>query len=86
MLGADRQGSFVVQACAVASVAAMATATLLLVWFLDHPFANETGSIQPIEMEETLRVIAEERTPANRRDSSPAQKTGIPCLATATRI
>jgi Protein of unknown function (DUF4239) len=34
VLGADRRGSFVVQASAVASVAAMATATLLLVWFL----------------------------------------------------
>ncbi len=70
VLGADRRGSFVVQACAVASVAAMATATLLLVWFLDHPFANETGSIQPIEMEETLRVIAEE-THAERIDVTP---------------
>ncbi len=60
VLGADRRGSFVVQASAVASVAAMATATLLLVWFLDHPFAGESGSIRPIEMEEVLRVIEEE--------------------------
>ncbi len=60
VLGADRRGSFVVQASAVASVAAMATATLLLVWFLDHPFTDESGSIQPIEMEEALAVIDEE--------------------------
>ena len=46
VLGADQRGSFLVQASAVASVAAMATAALLLVWFLDHPFEDEAGSIQ----------------------------------------
>ena len=44
VLGANRQGSFVVQASAVASVAAMAAATLALVWFLDHPFEDEAGA------------------------------------------
>jgi Protein of unknown function (DUF4239) len=57
ILGASRRGSFVVQACAVASVALMATAALLLVWFLDHPFSDEPGSIKPIEMERTLELI-----------------------------
>jgi hypothetical protein len=49
-----------VQAAVVASVAAMVTSALLLVWFLDHPFAGESGSIKPIEMEHTLETIEEE--------------------------
>jgi Protein of unknown function (DUF4239) len=60
ILGARRQGSFLVQGAVVASVAAMVSSALLLVWFLDHPFAGESGSIKPIEMEHTLETIAEE--------------------------
>jgi hypothetical protein len=60
VLGANRKGSFFVQAAVVASVATMVSAALLLVWFLDHPFAGESGSIKPIEMEHTLETIAEE--------------------------
>jgi hypothetical protein len=60
ILGARREGSFLVQAAVVASVAAMVASALLLVWFLDHPFAGESGSITPIEMEHTLETIEEE--------------------------
>ena len=60
VLGANRRGSFLVQASVVASVTAMVTAALLLVWFFDHPFAGESGSIRPVEMEHTLETIAEE--------------------------
>ena len=81
VLGADRRGSFVVQAGAVASVAAMATATLLLVWFLDHPFANESGSIRPIEMEEVLRVIEEESHAEGIEVPHPCAEDGDPLSA-----
>ena len=81
VLGADRRGSFVVQAGAVASVAAMATATLLLVWFLDHPFANESGSIRPIEMEEVLRVIEEESHAEGIEVPHPCTEDGDPLSA-----
>jgi Protein of unknown function (DUF4239) len=60
ILGASRRGSFFVQAAVVGSVAAMVSSALLLVWFLDHPFAGESGSISAIEMEHTLETIAEE--------------------------
>jgi Protein of unknown function (DUF4239) len=60
ILGARREGSFLVQAAVVGSVAAMVASALLLVWFLDHPFAGESGSIKPIEMEHTLETIEEE--------------------------
>jgi hypothetical protein len=61
ILSASRQGSFLVQAAVVASVAAMVTAALLLVNFLDQPFSDESGSIKPIEMEHTLETIAHEQ-------------------------
>ena len=81
VLGADRRGSFVVQACAVASVAAMATAALLLVWFLDHPFTDESGSIRPIEMEEVLRVIEEESHAEGVEVTHPCAEDGDPLSA-----
>ncbi len=81
VLGADRRGSFVVQASAVASVAAMATATLLLVWFLDHPFANQSGSIRPTEMEEVLRVIEEESHAEGLEVTHPCTEDGDPLSA-----
>jgi hypothetical protein len=61
ILSAGRQGSFLVQAAVVASVAAMVTAALLLVNFLDHPFSDQSGSIRPIEMEHTLETINHEQ-------------------------
>jgi hypothetical protein len=78
ILGADRRGSFVVQASAVASVAAMATAALLLVWFLDHPFSGHSGSIEPIEMEEVLHTIDEESHDEGIEVSPPCTESGDP--------
>ena len=60
ILGSSRRGSFLVQAAVVGSVAAMVASVLLLVWFLDHPFAEESGGITPSEMEHTLETIADE--------------------------
>ena len=78
VLGANRRGSFTVQACAVASVAAMATATLLLVWFLDHPFTGQSGSITPIEMREVLRIIEEESHAEGIEVTHPCTETWRP--------
>jgi hypothetical protein len=77
ILSSGRQGSFRVQSAVVASVAMMVTAALLLVWFLDHPFADEAGSITPIEMEHTLETIAEEEDQAVEV-SPPCDEAGNP--------
>jgi hypothetical protein len=77
-LSARRRGSFLVQAAIVASVAAMVTSALLLVWFLDHPFADEAGSITPIEMEHTLETIAEEEKDQAVEVFPPCDETGDP--------
>ena len=60
ILSCNRRGSLFVQAMVVASVTAMVASVLLLVHFLDHPFADQSGSITPSEMEHTLETIAEE--------------------------
>jgi hypothetical protein len=78
VLSAGRRGSFLVQAAVVASVAAMATSALLLVWFLDHPFADESGSITPIEMEHALETIAEEEEDQAVEVTPPCTPAGDP--------
>ena len=93
VLGADRRGSFLVQASAVASVAAMATAALLLVWFLDHPFEDEAGSIRPIEMEAVLKVMDEESharghrgDPSMHRERRSTQISPDPCAISRLKV
>jgi hypothetical protein len=78
ILSASRRGSFLVQASVVASVALMVTAALLLVSFLDHPFADEPGSIKPIEMEHALHTIAEEEEDQAVKVTPPCTPEGEP--------
>ena len=61
LLFADRRESFLVQGSIIAAIAALVTAGLLLVWFLDHPYANESGSIKPTEMERQLEIVEHEQ-------------------------
>jgi hypothetical protein len=78
VLGADRRGSFLVQAVVVASVAVMATATLLLVWFFDHPYLAQHGSIQPIEMETVLELMDNEAQAQGITVTPPCTENGDP--------
>ena len=54
---ADRRESAVVQAVPIAFVAALVTSALLVVGFLDHPYADWAGSLQPDEMRLTMSLI-----------------------------
>jgi hypothetical protein len=85
ILSAGRQGSYLVQASVVASVAAMVVAALLLVYFLDHPFSDESGSITPIEMEHTLETIAHEQEGLAIRVAPPCTEEGDPQEVLAAR-
>lgn len=78
ILGSSRRGAFLVQAAVVASVAAMVASVLFLVWFLDHPFANESGSITPVEMEHTLETIAHEAEAQHVEVAPPCTPEGDP--------
>ncbi len=54
---ADRRESAVVQAVPIAFVSALVTSALLVVAFLDHPYADWAGSLRPDEMHVTLNLI-----------------------------
>jgi hypothetical protein len=61
LLFADRRESFLVQGSIIAAIGALVTAGLLLVWFLDNPYADESGSIKPTEMERQLEIVEHEQ-------------------------
>ncbi len=50
-----------VQFILMASVTAIVTAGLLLIWFLDHPYEDGNGSIKPVEMEKTISIMEQQR-------------------------
>ena len=54
---ADRREGLLIQSIPIGFVSALATAGLLVVFFLDHPYTNESGSIAPTEMRRTLTLI-----------------------------
>jgi hypothetical protein len=72
MLFADSAERAVVQAAQIGTVVAVMVATLLVIRFLDNAYRPGLGSLQPVAMERTLRVLDEERRVVG--DSSP-----IPC-------
>jgi hypothetical protein len=61
---ADRRESFLVQGSLIAAVTAVVVSGLLLVWFLDHPYENRSGSIKPDEMERQLLIVEREHKDA----------------------
>jgi hypothetical protein len=56
-LYADRGESFALQAAMIGTVTAVVVAGLLIVRFLDRPYENRSGSITPVAMIRTLRLI-----------------------------
>jgi Protein of unknown function (DUF4239) len=58
---ADRRESFIVQGSLIAAIAALVVSGLLLVWFLDHPYEDRSGSIKPDEMERELVIVEREQ-------------------------
>jgi hypothetical protein len=54
---ADKRETVVIQAIPIAFVAAIVTAGLLVVVFLDNPYSGGNGSINPTEMTRTLERI-----------------------------
>jgi hypothetical protein len=58
----DKSEPFGVQAALIGAVTIMTISGLALIWFLDHPYRNEAGSLQPTEMRRTLAIMASEGT------------------------
>jgi hypothetical protein len=56
---ADRGERAKTQALLMGSVAAVITTMLLLLGFLDSPFHDDVGGLQPVAMERSLRAMDE---------------------------
>lgn len=65
---ADRREPRWIQAIPIGLVAALVASGLMVVFFLDHPYADWSGSIQPVEMERSLGTIEDGHpTPCDER-------------------
>ena len=73
----DKAEPFPVQATLIAGVSVVVVAGLCMVWFLDHPYRDSTGSLQPTEMRQTLGTITE-ATPGS---TPPCDPKGLPRVA-----
>ncbi|MGZ4528528.1 MAG: bestrophin-like domain [Mycobacterium sp.] len=68
---ADRREGALIQSIPIGFLSALVTAGLLVVFFLDHPYANESGSIMPTEMHRTLALL-------DRGGATPCDDRGNP--------
>jgi hypothetical protein len=75
---ADSAERAVVQAMMVGSVIAVIAATLLLIRFLDDPFRDGFGGLQPVAMERTQRNLDSERRIVRDAGALPCDAKGRP--------
>jgi hypothetical protein len=75
---ADRREHFIVQGSLIAAITAMVVSGLLLVWFLDHPYENRSGSIKPDEMERQLVIVEREHAGVARPCDDSGNPVGLP--------
>jgi len=67
-----------VQAMLMGAVVAVITAMLLLLNFLDNPYRPGVGSLQPVAMERTLRILDEALPRVNVQVDAPCDEAGRP--------
>jgi Protein of unknown function (DUF4239) len=75
---ADRREHFIVQGSLIAAITALVVSGLLLVWFLDHPYENRSGSIKPDEMERQLLIVEGEHKNAAPLCDASGRPVGAP--------
>jgi Protein of unknown function (DUF4239) len=75
---ADSAEGVYTQAILMGSVAAVVVGMLLLIRFLDSPFHDDFGGVQPVAMERTLRIIDEELLIAGQDVALPCDEQGAP--------
>jgi hypothetical protein len=75
---ADSAERAIVQATMMGGVAVVITSTLLLLVFLDHPYASGVGGIRPVAMERALKQLQQERTLSPEPIVIPCDARGTP--------
>ena len=66
------------QAMLMGSVTAVITAMLLLIQFLDDPYRDDVGGLQPVAMERTLRILDQEGSLTGEAGRLPCDAEGKP--------
>ena len=66
------------QAMLMGSVTAVITAMLLLIQFLDDPYRDDVGGLQPVAMERTLRILEQEGSLTGGTGRLPCDAQGKP--------
>jgi hypothetical protein len=77
-LYADRAELFAVQAAMIGAVTAVVVSGLLIVRFLDRPYENRSGSITPVAMTRTLKLVAVAQRQQHLRIVVPCDERGGP--------
>jgi hypothetical protein len=75
---ADRREHFIVQGFLIGAVTVLVASGLLLVWFLDHPYENSSGSIKPDEMQRLLPIIEREHSNVALPCDEDGRPVGLP--------
>jgi hypothetical protein len=76
---ADSAERAIVQSTMMGSVAVVITSTLLLLWFLDHPYSKGLGGLRPVAMQRTVDQLTHEKGIA-------AIRFPIPCDAQGAKL
>ena len=76
---ADQREGSLIQAIPIGFVTALMTAGLLVIFFLDHPYADTGGTIKPTEMHRTLTLI-------DHGVAGPLRRARQPYLAVSSRL
>jgi hypothetical protein len=75
---ADSAERAVVQATMMGGVAIVITSTLLLLWFLDHPYHSGPGGLRPVAMERTAHILDQEAAVSSGKLTIPCDERGTP--------
>jgi len=75
---ADSAERALVQAMMMGGVAVVITSTLLLLWFLDHPYHSSVGSLRPVAMQRTIGILDQEGAAIREKTTIPCDDRGNP--------
>ena len=78
MFFADSAERAVVQATMIGGVAIVITSTLLLLWFLDHPYHSGPGGLRPIAMERAIDILDQDAAALGQKLTLPCDERGAP--------
>ena len=73
---ADSAERSIVQATMMGSVAVVISSTLLLLWFLDHPYSESVGGLRPAAMQRTVDQLMHEQGIADGHFEIPCDEQG----------